>query len=114
VRGCITPRNEGASREALLLSENITEDKKVTLSSWVISRRPIWPPLLLDGERRLAARMMRTRESSLSPRIAIEVNEMSIINKETLEQDKRLLTVVLTYLNAILAAAFLLICFCTG
>jgi hypothetical protein len=69
---------------------------------------------LLDGERRLAARMMRTRESSLSPRIAIEVNEMSIINKEILEQDKRSLTVFLTYLNVILAAAFLLICFCAG
>jgi hypothetical protein len=46
--------------------------------------------------------------------MVIEVNEMSIINKEILEQDKRSLTVFLTYLNVILAAAFLLICFCAG
>jgi hypothetical protein len=39
---------------------------------------------------------------------------MSIINKEILKQDKRSLTVFLTYLNVILAAAFLLICFCKG
>jgi hypothetical protein len=41
-------------------------------------------------------------------------NGMSFINKETLDQDKRALTVFLIRLNVALAGAFLLICVCSG
>jgi hypothetical protein len=70
---------------------------------------------LLDGWRRFnGVEEHLNRATSLSRRIAIEGDEMSIISKETLEQDKRSLTTFLICLNVLLAGAFLLTCFCTG
>jgi hypothetical protein len=47
-------------------------------------------------------------------RIPMEGADMSIISKESIEQDKRSLTVFLIYLNVVLAGAFLLACFYTA
>jgi hypothetical protein len=99
----------------LQLSGNTAEKKKVNLSFVGIKRRPTWPPLLLDGGRRLkGVEEYYNRATPLSRRIVIEGDEMSIISKEILEQDKRSLTTFLIYLNILLAGAFLLTCFYNG
>jgi hypothetical protein len=70
---------------------------------------------LLDGWRRLkGVEEHLYRATALSRMIVIEGDEMSIISKETLEQDKRSLTAFLICLNVLLAGAFLFTCFCTG
>ena len=89
--------------------------EKVTLSFVGISRRPTWPPLFLDVGRRLkGVEEYLNRATPLSRSIVIEGDEMSIISKETREQDKRSLTTFLICLNILLAGAFLLTCFYTG
>jgi hypothetical protein len=56
----------------------------------------------------------RHTTSARDPRQFNMGNGMSFINKETLDQDKRALTVFLIRLNVALAGAFLLICVCSG
>ena len=113
-------RLHNAARRRCILRSSVAfgehnRKEKVTLSFVGISRRPTWPPLLLDGGRRLkCVKEYLNRATPLSRRIVIEGDEMSIISKETREQDKRSLTTFLIWLNILLAGAFLLTCFYTG